>query len=318
MLNHLDSTDFESFLRSTSRPGDTALNTRVIRHLLAGCSLCRERLINMGWDSERLERLLQIPGAEPFEASRFKAGTYDYDNAFAKAERSLSAFLTTGKPEEISPADLWAEILSASADEQKRLVSEEKRFASAQFARYLIDLSHSMRYTDTEAMLHWANLAQLVTERCSAEDLGNEERLADLRLRAWGHFGNSLRVCGRFRDAENAFATAEWYRGQGTGDLFLRARLFEQVASLRIFQGHFNQAMTLNEDARQIYEEIGELHLLASSMVQAAIASIYAGEPESAICILNRAIPLIDCEEDPHLLLAACQNLVLGYIGLDR
>jgi tetratricopeptide (TPR) repeat protein len=119
-------------------------------------------------------------------------------------------------------------------------------------------------------------------------------------------------------EAEEALAAAEQYRKQGTGDPLLRARLFEQTASLRIFQGRFDQALSFNEEASQIYREIGETHLLASAMVQKAIASIYSGEPESSVRALNRAIPLIDQEEDPHLLLAACHNLVRGYIDLDR
>lgn len=316
--NHPDVEDFEGFLRSTSRPGSTARNARVMRHLLAGCSVCRQHLTAMGWDSKRTERLLHIQGAESLEANQPMACRYNYDRSFAQADRSLNAFLATGKPEETSPSDLWAEILSAPADEQKRRVSGERRFASSQLARHLIDLSHALRYTDTEEMLHLADLARLAAGSCLAETLGNENRLADLRLRAWGHFGNSLRVCGKLREAEEALTTADQYRRQGTGDLLLRARLFEQIASLRIFQGHFDQAMSLNEAASQIYEEIGESHLLASSMVQKAIASVYAGEPETAVRALNRAIPLIDCEEDPHLLLAACQNLILCYIGLDK
>ena len=318
LSNHPDAQDFEGFLHSTSRPKNAARNARVMRHLLADCSQCRERLAAMGWEGKRLDRLLQIPGAESFEAAQPMAQVYDYNKAFTRAEQSLNAFLASGIPLQTSPENLLTEILPLSADEQKRRLSQEGRFASPDFAQRLIGLSHQERYTAPEEMLRLADLARLVADSCSIEALGNEPRLADLRLKAWGHFGNSLRVCGRLPEAEEALAKAEQYRKQGTGDPLLRARLFEQIASLRIFQGHFDQALSFNEEACRIYREIGEAHLLASAIIQRAIASIYAGDPESSVRALNQAIPLIDQEEDPHLLLAACHNLVRCYIDLDR
>ncbi len=53
-------------------------------------------------------------------------------------------------------------------------------------------------------------------------------RLADLQTRAWGQYGNALRVCGRPREAAEAFASAQKRRAQGTGDPALRAWLLEE------------------------------------------------------------------------------------------
>lgn len=63
---------------------------------------------------------------------------------------------------------------------------------------------------------------------------------------------------------------------------------------------------------------LGDDHALASTLVQKAIASLYAGEGEDSIRILNRAIPLIDANRDGNLLLSACHNLVRSYIELGR
>lgn len=317
--SHPSVEEFESFLRGASVPGRSVRNTRVMRHLLASCSLCAERLGRMGWPQERLERLLHVSGPVPLEMEQF--GPFSnggfYKEAFAKADRTLSAFFELEPLPEETPETLWAELAPLSPQERIERVSTP-RFGHPQMVRFLVDRSQAIRYQDPEEMLHLAELARLAAEACSPAGAGNEIRLADLRTRAWGQSGNACRLRGNLLEAEQAFATAQQYRGKGTGDPFLRAWLFEKITSLHIFQGQFDKAIELSEEAGSIYQEIGESHLLASTMVQKAIASLYAGGTESAIHILTYAIPLIDQEEDPHLLLAACHNLVRGYIDLDK
>lgn len=317
--NHPESADFSSFLQSSGRPGARSRNAAVVRHLLAGCTVCRERLRDIGWDSPRLEHLLSLPGTNLEEgAATSSSPGYSYDHAFASVQQALDDFFASGRPEEQSPEELLVGLATLGQDEQLQAVAGDPQYASPQLVRWLVDRSHAARYEDPEKMLFLANLAQVAADRCTVEDTGSGRRLYDLRMRAWGQFANALRVSGKTLDSEQAFRHAHQYGTQGTGDPMLRARLLEQTASLRILQQQFENAVELAEEAGEIYRELGETHLLASTLVQKAIACLYAGEPERAVQILNRAIPLIDQEEDPHLLLAACHNLVRCYIDLDK
>jgi tetratricopeptide (TPR) repeat protein len=314
LSNHPTVEDLEGFLRGTSRPVSHARNAQVMRHLLADCTVCREHLNVMGWEPRRLARLFQ-PAMEEAPAA---TNGYDYSHAFAVAEQAVSALLSPERQGAESPTSLFAELNTLPMDEQLRRVSGGGPFATPAMIKFLLDRSHAVRYQDAEEMLHLAHLARFSAEACSPEDAGNQLRLADLRARAWGQYGNALRVSGRPREAEEALATAQRHRKAGTGDPMLRAWLIEKITPLTIFQGHFADAIAMCEEAGEIYQELGESHLLASTLVQKAIATLYFGEPEAAIRILNQAVPLIDQEEDPHLLLAACHNLIRCYIDLDR
>jgi pentatricopeptide repeat protein len=53
-------------------------------------------------------------------------------------------------------------------------------------------------------------------------------------------------------------------------------------------------------------------------LVQKAIVLLYSGDAEEAVRTLNQAIPRIDADKDPQLLLAACHNLVRCYAELGR
>lgn len=315
LIEHATAEDFEGFLKGASRPDNAAGNARVMSHLLTGCSQCRQHLDQMGWDGSRLQRLFQLP-ADPGEEQ--PAQGYDYSPAFAAAEQSVDAFFMEGQQAESSPEELMAELAPLPLDEQARWVSSYSRFATPQLVKRLIASSHAARYENPGRMLHLANLARLAAESCTAACAGHALRLADLRAQAARQYGNALRVSGRMREAEEAFAEAQRFGAEGTGDPPLRASLCEQMASLRIFQRRFEEAVELSEEAGRIYRDLGEAHLQASTLVQKAMALVYAGEPETAVRVLNRAIPLIDQEGDPHLLLAACHNLIRCYIDLEQ
>ena len=316
--DHPTAADFKGFLLRSFEPGSTARNSWVVRHLLAECDVCHQRLEAMGWDDRRIERLLYLPGAGVFEDKASVSNGYNYDAAFAKAERAFEALLEETSPAEQPVEKLWAALESLTPDEQIQLATHDRRFGHAEMVQHLIESSHALRYSDPPRMLHLADLARRASEAATLETTGNELRLADLRAQGWRQYANALRISGRIPDAEEAFIKAQRYCQEGTGDPPLRAWLLEQMASLRIFQRRFDDAIELADEAGQIYRELDENHSLASTLVQKAIASLYSGDPENAVRILNRAIPLIDHEEDPHLLLAASHNLVRCYIDLDR
>ena len=312
--HHPTRTDLQEFLQDPTRVV-AKTNALVVRHLLGGCDSCREHLDSLGWERSRIERLLQLrPASEVSpDASRF-----DYGSAFAGAERALDAFFAQGQPSEASADELRAELSSLSAEEQVRRVGSDRRFANPELVKQLIDASQAVRFHDPEKLLHLAHLACLAAESCSVEACGSDERLADLRCQSWRQYGTGLRVQGRFRESDAAFARAQRFCDEGTGDPPVRAQLFSTLLSLRMAQRRFSEAIQLGDEAGRIYQEIGDNDALAGTLVQKAIAYIYAGDPADAVPILNRAIPLISPQDDPHLLLAACHNLVRCYLDLER
>jgi len=298
MFDHITPDDLASLLRNGFRARHDPTFNLLTRHLLGDCPDCGRRV----WDAGHSKG----------------ACMYDYGATFAAAERALADFLAQGVPPLDEPEDLLAELAALPTPDQLCLVANDHRFAHPVVVQRFLDESHANRYGCPERMLHQAQLARLAAEGCTATEAGSGRRLADLLAQSWRQFGNSLRIAGRLREAETALATALRFREQGTGDPKLRASLLEQIASLRIFERRFDEADGLNEEAGLIYRELGDRSALAGTMVQRAIAAIYAGQAEGAVRLLNRAIPWIDAEHDPYLLLAACHNLVRCYIDLER
>src|SRR5689334_12215858 len=205
--HHPTPAELEVFLRDATRTAATS-SALVVRHLLAGCRQCRERLDAMGWERKRLERLLQLRSSVEDAASP-AARAYDYSQAFAGAERALGAYFAPEQPAEVPVAELRAELTPLSPQEQIRRVGTDPRFAAPELVRQLLETSHGIRYQDPEQSLHLAHLACLAAESCPAERCGSPERLADLQGNAWRQYAEALRVRSRLREAEAAFARAQ-------------------------------------------------------------------------------------------------------------
>ncbi|HYU32578.1 MAG TPA: toll/interleukin-1 receptor domain-containing protein [Thermoanaerobaculia bacterium] len=223
--------------------------------------------------------------------------------------KGLAVFLGIS-PEEIKVCSveegsvkLVVELPVAAAE---RLLEAGKSYL-IQLEGYLDSLGEIRVSADTKASKFY---------RFSTGGAGSIANLADLRAQAWSEYATALRVSGRLHEAEEAFAKAQEYCEKGTGDPPIRADLFLGLASLRIFQRRFDEAIMLAAEASRIYSELGKSSLVARSRVQKAMAQSYAGEADAAVRNLNRAIPLIDNEDDPHLLLSACHNLIHAYIDL--
>jgi len=310
---HPTSEDFARFLQQSPRPSHAERNALIIRHLLAGCGVCRRTLREAAGLPGLLQRMLEVPlDMEPGTPK-----SYSYDWVFAKTERSLAAFFGKTRPSEQVPVRL-AELARLPEGEQIRRVGSERRFACPQLIHHLLDRSHAARYRSPRKTLHWAHLAQIAATACPVEAVGGPTFLADLQARAWGAFGNAQRICGNLLEAEEAMVVALQRCAAGTGCSRLRSLLLSQVSSLYCFQRRFDRALAAIEEAEALCRETSDTQLLATCLTSRAIILIYAGKAEDAIVPLNQAVPLIDGTEDPYLLLAAHHNLARCYIDLDR
>jgi tetratricopeptide (TPR) repeat protein len=71
------------------------------------------------------------------------------------------------------------------------------------------------------------------------------------------------------------------------------------------------------DEAADISQALGERLEWARCLVNKAIATIYSGQPESAVVTLDKAIPLIG-SADPRLLFAAHHDLIVCYLEAGR
>ena len=181
----------------------------------------------------------------------------------------------------------------------------------------LLERSWSLRHDDPAQMVELAESAEIGMRRVRTEDHG-VARVADLSCRVWTELGNAYRIADRLEDSEEAFGRAVEHYIQGTQDKLLLARFLDFRASLYRSKRELTAASKYLHLACKIYRRHGQRHMEGRTLINAATAIGYAGEPERAIRYIQRGLSLIGQDEDQELTSAAVHNRLWFMVDCGR
>jgi tetratricopeptide (TPR) repeat protein len=231
-------------------------------------------------------------------------------------EKELSLFLSNGRPVEEPPGSLLAELAPLPLGDGE--AGRQSRRALPLLVKWLIVRSDAVRFAEPDKMLHWALMARLAAESCTATEAGSSMRCADLQARAWAQLSASFRIKGLLRASEEAIGVAQQWSREGTGDPGLRSWILGAAACLSFEKGSFATAIELAGKAGRISGTIGEFNEQANRLVTVANAWSRAGDAERAIGILERAIARPEFRRNSEWLFIARHNLIDCCISAGR
>ena len=274
-------------------------NQRVLEHIV-WCQRCRLSL-------------LYLPRPDEPEPDR---AAFDYGPALATAERAVDAWEAEMRKERDAAPGLFLELTEPPAQRWAPLV-DASRFHTWGVLELLIERGLEVSARDPERGEALSLLALQLADRLDAERYG-AKRIEALRARAWAHAGNARRLKADFRAAEEALRNASLRLRKGTGDLLERAVVLDLKASLRRDQRQFGHALRLLRRAVAIFMESGEKHWAGRSLLNMSIVYSQLGQSAEIVPLLQKALDLIDPEEEPRLLLCARHSLIVYLVDTNR
>lgn len=303
-MAHLTDDEVADFLAGLLGP---AQRSRLIQHLLKGCSLCRGKLVGAFPEVSGSAQLDPAGEAAPHT----EAGTEeDYDPAIDRALAALPGRQSQWKSEKERLSEVLSVLQEAPAGRPVPLPLEQvQEFQGRPLVEALLQLSFEARYRDPESMKRLAAEAQAAADAIPAEAY-EPGAIFDLRARAWAELANAHRVNDELDAAETALLEARRLRRQGTGDLLLLARVADVEASLRRGQRRISEACALLEEIHHLYLSLGQDHLAGRALISRGICLRTGDQPQVAVQSLQTGLSLLDAERDPQLAAIAQQALL--------
>lgn len=208
------------------------------------------------------------------------------------------------------PSELYAELLRHPIARRHLLVGNSARFRNRRLGELLLERSHEAGFSEPARAVELARLGATLAEALTAEDCGGAEACDGFYVRAWAQLGNAHRIAAGHPAAEQAFARVSKRLGERRIGPLDTARVLDLEASLRRDQRRFPEAARLLDRVIAIYQRLGEWSLLGRALKQKSMVCGEAGDLDSEMALLRRALDLLDPNEEPRTFLAARHNLI--------
>ena len=260
------------------------LQRHVIPHFLAHCPTCRERY-------EEILRLQE---------------QVEHWNEVIVVNEGLRA------PEQL------ARLADLPFEERLARIDQDGELQTWGLCQLLLKRSLEAALDDPAEAVSFAELAVRIADLLPGEAY-DPHWVTDLRAKCWAHLGNARRVLGELWSADEAFRRSETFLATSTtGNLKVRAEVYDLKASLRRGQRRFADAVTLLDQAIAIFRELSDLHRVGRSLINKASVLEEQGEFEPAIAFLHEASPLLDPLREPRLIFCSHLNLVALLIAAGK
>ena len=293
MSKHPSPSEIEEFAQGKLAP---SLFPGIARHLLRGCPSCNAFLTP---HYQGLITSISEPSPNAVTV---------HDEILDRAFSLLRSYRRYLRREEIRRKKI-AKLLSEGRDPEAILNGQEPLLRGLAAVQALLDRSWAVRHESPREMVRLAQLA-VNFSRLLDPRWHDERDSADWQARAWGELGNAQRVSDNLNEAERSFGFSFEFFLQGTGDLHLKAKLYDLHASFLGTRRQFDLAFAALDIAYSIYLEVGDSHLAGKALATKATYLYYDSQNEMARAANEQAMQMIDRSRDSSLLFFSVHNQI--------
>lgn len=271
-------------------------------HLRAGCMLCMFAVRDAIEEITASERIAHEPQT---------AGEAERPFALASVERHVRRAERKAlvvEVEAVVAPSLTAELMLRPPTGRREIVRGSRRYKLLGLSEALRAESLAEARRGVARSLELAELAAEVAD-CLSTAFYGPRIVADARALAWAMVGNGQRVAGEFFAAERSFHTGSDLLASGTGNPADVAEYQMLLASLRMEQAQFQEAIRLLDAAAATYRQLGLSQSEAKAIFKIGTAAILAGEPERALELFDGCLELLDPEKNAKMVLFAHHNI---------